>query len=214
MFMLKNVTYEGILEVQELYIPPGKVTCITGESGSGKSTLVKLLNNIISAEGGTLTYQGTPIEHTDPVELRRKVVMVPQTPPIFGGTVKDNLIAGLEFSGQPPAEDSRLTDVLRTVCLEKKLDEGADQLSGGEKQRLALGVALLLDPEVYILDEPTSGLDETTERKVIDNIYRYISGRDKTPLMITHSKAVAEEYGELIVEMADGKVAGVKERRK
>ncbi|WP_078592761.1 ABC transporter ATP-binding protein [Evansella clarkii] len=214
MFLLKNVTYGNILEIQELYIPPGKVTCITGESGSGKSTLVKLLNNIISADRGTITYQGTPVEQTDPVELRRKVVMVPQTPPVFGGTVKDNLVAGLEFSGHPPAEDSLLTEVLKTVCLEKKLDESADQLSGGEKQRLALGVALLLEPEVYILDEPTSGLDETTERKVIENIYRNISGRGKMLLMITHSKAVAEEYGEIVVEMADGKVAGVKERHR
>ena len=211
LFKLKDVHYEEILYIEELDIPDKKVTCIVGESGSGKSTLIKLLNNLISHDSGEILYKDQSLTSFDPVQLRRKVVMVPQSPAIFEGTIKDNLLIGLEFSEKPPADDENLKNVLKLVHLQKTLEEDADLLSGGEKQRLALAIAFLLDPEVYILDEPTSGLDEETEDMVIGNVVREIKLKQKTLIMVTHSKKIAKMFGENVIELKDGILANTKE---
>ena len=211
LFKLKDVHYEEILYIEELDIPDKKVTCIVGESGSGKSTLIKLLNNLISHDSGEILYKDQSLTSFDPVQLRRKVVMVPQSPAIFEGTIKDNLLIGLEFSEKPPADDENLKNVLKLVHLQKTLEEDADLLSGGEKQRLALAIAFLLDPEVYILDEPTSGLDEETEDMVIGNVVRQIKLKKKTLIMVTHSKKIAKMFGENVIELKDGILASTKE---
>ncbi|MDG5788037.1 ABC transporter ATP-binding protein [Evansella sp. AB-P1] len=211
MFTLKEVTYNEILHIKELHIPGEKITCIVGESGSGKSTAVKLLNNLISSDAGSIEYKNKPIHTFDTIDLRREVVMVPQTPIIFDGTVKENLLIGLQFSEKPFVEDEKLHAVLETVHLKKSLEESADQLSGGEKQRLSLGRVLIMEPEVYIFDEPTSALDEATEDRVMGNIIKEIKGNQKTAIIITHSKKVAQTYGDLIVEIKNGQIVETKE---
>src|SRR5688572_13102079 len=107
-FTLDNVRFGRILEVPHLEIPEGKVTCIVGRSGSGKTTLLRLLNRMISPDAGTILYRGTPITEIDPVELRRRVVMLPQSPVMFDGTIRDNLLIGLRFSDRPPVDDDTL----------------------------------------------------------------------------------------------------------
>lgn len=206
MFTLKDVRYGDILFIEELQIPSEKITCIVGESGSGKSTLFRLLNNLASADEGEITYNNKPIEDYDPVSLRREVVMVPQVPTIFDGTVKDNLVIGLTFSEQAHPDDEVLKNTLEAVHLRKSLEEEADDLSGGEKQRLGLARALLMYPEVFLLDEPTSALDEETEEMVIRNVIETIRKRKKTAVIVTHSKKVAETYGEYIVEVKAGRI--------
>lgn len=100
MFVLKNVKYKDILNIEELHIPPRKITVITGKSGTGKTTLLKMLNKLISPDSGEIFFKGTPLKEIDSVELRRKVVMLPQFPVVFPGNVKENLILGLKFSGK------------------------------------------------------------------------------------------------------------------
>ncbi|SDZ10325.1 putative ABC transport system ATP-binding protein [Evansella caseinilytica] len=210
MFILKNVQYKAIIAVDELHIPAQKTTCIVGESGGGKSTLIRLLNQLISCDKGEIFYKNQPIHTLDPIQLRREVVMIPQAPVIFDGTVKDNLLIGLTFSGKPLAGENELTDVLTTVCLEKELAEPAGPLSGGEQQRLSLARALLMNPEVYIFDEPTSALDEETEKKVMDNVVGEVKRKRKTLIIVTHSKKVAQTYADVVIEMKNGSAATVK----
>ena len=148
MFLLKDVKYKDILYIKDLEIPRKKITSIVGESGSGKSTLLKLLNKLISSDTGEVFYNNQPLSEIDSVELRRNVVMLPQSPAIFSGSIKDNLLIGLKFSEKPLASDKKLVEVLKLVKLNKELSEYANNLSGGEKQRLAIGRVLLLEPEV------------------------------------------------------------------
>ncbi|MCX7710814.1 MAG: ATP-binding cassette domain-containing protein [Clostridia bacterium] len=211
MFSLKSVKYKDILDIEELFIPSGKVSCIVGESGSGKTTLIKLLNNLISPDAGIITYKETPLEDINPVELRRNVVMLPQSPPIFSGSIRDNLLMGLKFSEKPLAADEKLNAVLMNVKLEKALEENAEKLSGGEKQRLALARVLLLEPEVFLLDEPSSALDESTEDLIIDMLVSYSKAANKTLVMVTHSQKVARNFSDIIIEIKKGKVISKKE---
>lgn len=83
MFLLRNVKYKNILEIEELYIPEKMITVITGESGSGKTTLLKMLNKMITPDRGEILFKGQPLEKIDSVDLRRKVVMLPQFPVVF-----------------------------------------------------------------------------------------------------------------------------------
>ncbi len=206
MFVLKNVVFKNILQIEQLTIPQRKITCIVGESGSGKTTLLKLLNHMISSDSGDIFYQGKRLEDLDPIQLRREVVMLSQVPLIFPGTIRDNLIIGLEFSEKPLVTDEELRHLLRSVKLKKDLSDNAMDLSGGEKQRLALCRIMLMEPEVFLLDEPSSALDDETEEMIIEQMVSFTRRKNKTLVMVTHSKRIARSYGELIVTMDQGKI--------
>jgi putative ABC transport system ATP-binding protein len=206
-----NIRFKNILDIEMLEIPQNKVTCIVGASGSGKSTLLRLLNKLISCDSGEILYNEISLESINSVELRRMVVMLPQQPVIFPGTIKDNLLIGLKFAQKPSLHEEQLRQVLMMVHLNKELSDNSDILSGGEKQRLALARVLLLDPEVFLLDEPSSALDEETERIIIENLVTYTKETSKTLIMVTHSKKVAQTYSDHIVAIKEGKVVDFKE---
>jgi putative ABC transport system ATP-binding protein len=206
MFILDHVTYKSILNIEHLHIPKGKTTCILGESGCGKTTLLKLLNKFISPDQGMISFDGVPLNVQDTIPLRRKVVMLGQTPAIFPGTIEDNLQIGLEFSEQNPASSLELNVVLRSIQLDKSLTDDAERLSGGEKQRLALGRILLMQPDTILLDEPSSSLDRNTEDSLIRMLVDAMDTRDKSIVMVTHTREIAFRYADHIVEMSAGKV--------
>lgn len=206
MFSLKNVKYKDILQIDDLVIEDYKVTCIVGESGSGKTTFMRLLNKLISCDSGKIFYNNQDISNIDSIQLRRNIVMLPQTPTIFPGDIKENLLIGLKFSEKPLVDDDKLCDVLKFVNLNKNLNDDSDSLSGGEKQRLALGRVILLDPDVFLLDEPSSALDEETEHVIIEKLISYTKSTKKTLIMVTHSKKIAQTYSDNIIQIHDGRI--------
>lgn len=212
MFEIKNLKYKSILDVEYLNIPDRKITCVVGESGSGKTTLLRHLNNLISQDSGQIFYKGVDIESMNPISLRRQVVMAPQTPVVFTGSVRYNLTIGLMFSEKPMVNDDVLKRWMDLVHLNKGLDENTDKFSGGEKQRLCLARILVLEPEVLLLDEPSSALDEDTEHLVVNNIVTYAKDAGKTVVMVTHSKSVAQRYGDVIITVDKGRVSGMEEK--
>lgn len=190
-YSFREVGYRDILFVRELDIPENKSIVILGPSGSGKSTFLRLLNHLISPDRGELSYRGRPIGETDPVALRRRVVMLPQAPVIFPGSVKDNLLAGLVFAGRDLVGDARLREALDELQLSQGLSQDAALLSGGEKQRLALGRVLLMEPEALLLDEPSSALDSETEQLIADLIAGRRRDRKANVIMVTHSEKLS-----------------------
>lgn len=205
-FQLEKVKYKNILKIDKLQIPESKITCIIGESGSGKTTLLRLLNNLISPDEGSIFYKGRNIEDIDPIQLRREVVMLPQNPTVFPGSVKDNLLIGLEFAEKDEAGDEVLSEVLSMAQLAKPLSAIASELSGGEKQRLALARIMLLEPEVILLDEPTSALDEGTEERVIESVVEFAKRKAGTLIMVVHSKSIAQCFADFAVTIQGGEV--------
>ncbi|MDZ5253044.1 ABC transporter ATP-binding protein [Clostridium sp. LIBA-8841] len=208
MISLEKVRYKGILSVDYLNIEEKKITFIVGESGSGKSTLLKLINNMISANNGDIFYKGKNINKINPIDLRKKVVMVPQNIIIFDGTIRENLLKGLELRKETLVDDEILKNILKVVCLEKSLDEKAQKLSGGEKQRLILGRALALQCDVLMLDEPTASLDEKNSEMVFRNIISFAKERELSLIIITHDLRLANIYSERTIEVIKGKVLG------
>src|SRR5690625_4317168 len=137
MFQIKNLLVKNILEIDQLILSANIIT-IEGQSGSGKSTLLRLLNNLDDPTSGTICYREKPLTSFTPQQLRKKVVMVPQNPVIFDGTIRDNLLIGIILSGKRIVDDYKLNQILDLLWLDKTLDEDASDLSGGEKQRVAL----------------------------------------------------------------------------
>jgi len=202
LFQLEKVIFKNIINIDRMEISPHKTTCLIGESGAGKSTLLKLLNKMNIPDEGKVYYNETPLQEIDSVKLRREVVMISQTPLLFGDTVEDNLQKGLMFSEKPLASRDELMKTLEIVRLDKPLDGFAERLSGGERQRLSLGRVLLMKPPVYLLDEPTSALDEETEIEVMKSFIETAKGHGGSIIMVTHSTNIAEQYGEEIITIS------------
>lgn len=196
MYRFENVSYHDIIESLYLEFKEGAVSCMTGPSGAGKSTILKFLNKMIIPTGGEILFQNKPLEAIDSIELRRQAVMLQQEPVIFDGSIEDNLQIGLKFSCGNPASRAELKEALKMVMLEKQLNEDANKLSGGEKQRLAIARIFIMKPKVFLLDEPTSALDSETEMKVMGRFLDAVKGREGTVIMITHSPTVAERFGD------------------
>jgi putative ABC transport system ATP-binding protein len=161
---------------------------------------------MISPDSGEILYLNTPLEQIDSINLRRKVVMLPQNPAIYNSTIRDNLLIGLKFSEKSMENDERLISSLKSARLNKDLNESVDNLSGGEKQRLALARVLLLNPDVYLLDEPSASLDEETERIIIENLVSECKKNAKSVIMVTHSNKIATTYADLVIRIDKGKV--------
>ncbi|HEY3365690.1 MAG TPA: ATP-binding cassette domain-containing protein [Symbiobacteriaceae bacterium] len=138
-------------------IAVARITCLVGASGSGKSTLLRLLNRLEDPTRGRIRLRGQELTAADPFELRRRVGLVLQTPVMLPGTVRENLSAGLRIRGQSLPDPERWLE--RVGLPVSMLDRDARELSGGEKQRIALARTLVPGPEVLLLDEVTSSLD-------------------------------------------------------
>lgn len=201
LFRVESLKVNGILEMDKLEIQANKIICIIGKSGSGKSTFLRLLNHLDSPDQGKILYHGEDISSMDPIKLRRKITMVPQTPVIFPGTIKENLLIGQKFSGIELADDAYLKKVLNRISLHKSLETPAEDLSGGEKQRLSLARAMLLDAEVFLLDEPSSALDRATADDVVGAFIDFIKAENKSMLMITHDLEIANRIADETIDM-------------
>jgi len=206
MFKLKDVKFKDILNVKDIELEEKMITAILGSSGGGKTTFLKLLNNMITADQGMIKYKGEEIESYDPVKLRREVVMLPQDPKIFKGTIKENFELTEEIAGNKASKKLNYNELLNKVSLTQNIDDFADNLSGGEKQRLALARVMLLEPKVLLLDEPSSSLDKITEEKIINMVVDYAKENNRTLIMVTHSPEIAEKFADKIINIENGEI--------
>lgn len=207
LFELRHVVYKQILHIDVLDVEEGKVTVIVGESGSGKSTLLRLLNHLISCDEGTILYKGIPLGQWDPIALRREVVMLPQQPVIFPGTIEENVQMGRLFAGQTKAPIEEIKVLLAMMKITYPLDKQAEELSGGEKQRLAWARVMAMDGVgCYVLDEPTSALDEENALEIMGAFIKWAKNNEKTIVMVTHSKQIAQTFADytFVVEKRKG----------
>jgi putative ABC transport system ATP-binding protein len=205
MFEFIEVKYKDIINIPNLSINKG-ITTLVGASGSGKTTILKMLNKMISPTQGRILFYGQDIQQLHTVSHRRKVIMLSQSPAMFASTIRDNFITALRYHEKEIPDDADLYLILKQIQLNKELETPVINLSGGEKQRLALGRVILLNPDVFLLDEPSSALDDDTEKMIIEMLARHAKEFNKDIVMVTHSKTIAERYADEILEIANGKV--------
>jgi putative ABC transport system ATP-binding protein len=197
-----EVGEQAILRDVTLHLPRSGLTCVAGPSGSGKSTLLRLCNRLAAPTGGRLLLDGVDVATLDVLALRRRAGMVFQRPVTFAGSVEDNLRVA-----DPEADPARLDRVLDQVGLPRALaDRVADDLSGGEAQRMCIARALLTDPDILLMDEATSALD-VDARLVIEDLARRLVAGGLTVVWVTHDLDQAERLGDRTVVLLGGAVA-------
>ena len=175
-----------LLEPVSLTLNPGEFTLLTGPSGSGKSTLLKIIASLQNPTGGNLYFKGENITQIKPEAYRQRVSYCFQTPSLFGETVYDNLALPYQIRNKKPA-DGQLRDWLKQVNLsEDMLTKRTQELSGGEKQRIALLRNLQFMPDILLLDEITSALDEENKININDIIAGLVEKEQIAVLWVSH----------------------------
>ena len=211
----ENVTFrypdgeETVLENFSLDIPFGTHLAIVGETGAGKSTLANLVCRFYEPTEGKLFIDGRDARERSQLWLHSSIGYVLQTPHLFSGTVRENLLMG-----NPNASEEQIWAAIRTVSaqdviahLEKGLDtdvgEGGDLLSTGEKQLISFARAVLADPRILILDEATASVDTLTEAKIQGAMDAVTAGR--TSIMIAHRLSTVRD-ADIILVVRNGKI--------
>lgn len=200
---------EYVLENFSLDIPFGSNIAIVGETGAGKSTLVNLVCRFFEPTEGRILIDGRDARERSQLWLHSSIGYVLQTPHLFSGTVRENLLYG-----NPNASEDDIEKALELVSasdmvkkLENGLDtdvgEGGDMLSTGEKQLISFARAILANPKILVLDEATASIDTITEQKIQSAIETVIKGR--TSLVIAHRLSTVRN-ADLILVVKDGKI--------
>jgi len=190
-----------LFENFNLIVDQNEVVGLTGSSGSGKSTILRIVVDLLTPKSGDVTILGKPISDWNPRELRRTIILVPQESQMFTGTIRDNLVWGLIRQGES-IDDEALDEILHEVKLDYvDLDDNACNLSGGEKQRIAIARALVMNPKALLLDEPTSALDKKSALAVESVLNDVIEKRQIGILIVTHNKEQAHRFTSRIIEL-------------
>lgn len=208
-FELKNLGLSNsekvILDDINLTIEKGGHLTITGPSGSGKSSLLRILAGLVSYNKGSLLFQGRDLKDMDPVLYRRQVSYCFQQPVLFGQTVRDNMIFPFEIRNISFDQEKVLSALSRLNLGHEFLDKPIKELSGGEKQRVALVRNLLFEPQVLLLDEVSSGLDEKT-KKLVRTFLKELNSNGVTLIEVTHDQAELEQ-AEQLLKIVGGRLA-------
>ncbi|GHG19814.1 multidrug ABC transporter ATP-binding protein [Streptomyces albogriseolus] len=202
---------EPVLRAVDLVARPGEVTAVIGSTGSGKSTLLGLVPRLFDATEGEVLVDGVPVTDVDPALLARTVGLVPQKPYLFAGTVATNL-----RYGNPDATDEELWHALEVAQgkdfverLEGGLDapiaQGGTNVSGGQRQRLAIARTLVQRPEIYLFDDSFSALDYATDAALRAALARETA--EATVVIVAQRVATIRDADRIVV-LDEGRVVG------
>ncbi|SES01279.1 thiol reductant ABC exporter subunit CydC [Salipaludibacillus aurantiacus] len=187
----------------QLAIPAGSKTAVVGPSGSGKSTLLQLLLKVYRADTGNIHINGRPVTEIDEESLWMGTKALLQDQHFFYGTVRENL----QLAGDGLTDDQMKEALAHVHLADFSLDdqvlEKGGNLSGGEKQRLAVARGLLKEGRLWLLDEPTSSVDVLTEKKIYDHLFK--EAENDTVILVSHRLTGLEQMDRIIV-MEQGKI--------
>ncbi|MBP9715185.1 MAG: cell division ATP-binding protein FtsE [Candidatus Pacebacteria bacterium] len=193
-----------------LVIKAGEFISVVGHSGAGKTTLVKMIVAEDTPTDGTVFFESQNIHKlnsSDLTKLRRRIGVVFQDFKLLNNkTAYENIAFAMEAVGKTNEEISTdVPHVLELVDLSEKIFSFPHQLSGGEKQRLAIARAIINQPELIIADEPTGNLDPVNAHDIIQ-ILKKINDLGTTIILTTHNRGVVESIGKRVITMEKGKV--------
>ncbi|KAL2836897.1 P-loop containing nucleoside triphosphate hydrolase protein [Aspergillus pseudodeflectus] len=198
-----------------LKIESGQFVALVGPSGCGKSTVVSLLERFYEPTQGTILFGGQPIDTIDLAAYRRSISLVAQEPKVFNGTIRENLLLGIEPTSTDAAGTKDLEERMISACQSAEIHtfitslpdgyatelgtNASASLSGGQKQRLCIARALLRNPRLLLLDEATSSLDSQSEKLVQQAMERLAGRRELTIVAVAHRLATVQKADVIFV---------------
>lgn len=199
------------LDQVSLSVEKGEFVAIVGASGSGKSTLLHLIGGVDRPTSGKVYIDGKDIYEFDDDKLaifrRRQVGLIYQfynLIPILN--VEENISLPLSLDNRE-VDEKKLTDLIRTLGLEKRRKHLPNELSGGQQQRTSIGRAMITNPAIILADEPTGNLDSKSSEEIVELLRKSNRDYDQTIVMITHNMEIAK-YADRIIKIEDGKIVG------
>jgi ATP-binding cassette subfamily B multidrug efflux pump len=200
---------EPVLRDLSFTVAPGRVTAIVGSTGSGKTTLVSLLPRLFDATEGVVTVDGVDVRQLEPDLLWSRIGLVPQKPYLFSGTVASNL-----RYGRPNATTDELWHALEVaqargfveampLGLDAPIAQGGTNVSGGQRQRLAIARALIKRAEIYIFDDSFSALDTTTDARLREALRNDLT--DTTMIVVAQRISTVIDADQILV-LEDGAI--------
>lgn len=192
----KNVTFRyknaetPVIEDLSLKINAGETVALVGASGAGKTTVVNMMIGFLRADSGDVLIDGKKMGDFSLKSYRKNISVVPQTPILFSGTLRENITYGKddysEESINSAVRSANLGELIDSLPdgLDTKLTEHGGNLSGGQRQRISIARAFIRDPKILILDEATSALDTVSEKKIQDSVEALVKNR--TTIIVAH----------------------------
>jgi ABC-type sugar transport system ATPase subunit len=189
-----------------LHVPKGQYAILMGATGCGKTTILEVIAGLRPISTGRIMLNDRDVTYRPPAE--RDIGYVPQDGALFSTmSVRDNLAFALAIRYQPTKQiNERIDQLANWLGVVHLLDRRAVGLSGGETQRIALGRALANHPPILLMDEPLSSLDEETRDRMIELLKGLPQKAQVTVLHITHSKHEADQLGDMIFRLRDGRI--------
>jgi ABC-type iron transport system FetAB ATPase subunit len=199
-----NVAFDGqpVLKNLSLSVHHGDKVTLTGPSGSGKSTVLRCILGLVMPDSGTITIFGEPVTRHNIWQKRRDIAYVAQEPDLGTGSVKEVIETPFFFRANAGLRDSldRLPEIMERFNLPQPLlDKQITRLSGGEKQRIALVIAILLDRPIVLLDEASSALDTKNKQAVTE----YFRQADSTTVLSVAHDTEWLEFATRVVDMKE-----------
>ena len=202
----KSISNRTVLDIDELTVAQGECVVLHGENGAGKSTLLKILSGLVMPDRGVAAIDGVTLSWRQALRVfRKEVVYLHQTPYLFDRSVEDNIAYGLKRR-IPSREEVKLkvAEALEWAELSHLAKRNARELSGGEKQRVALTRARILAPRLLLLDEPTTAMDRHSR----DQSFALIQdlARNGNAVYIATHEAAELYQPDRIIEMENGQL--------
>ena len=204
-----HFSYRGadVLQGLTFEVPSGCLTAILGENGSGKTTQLQTINRRRTPQRGTVCIDGETVTQMSGREIAERFGYMPQRQEAVHCTVFDAVLLGRKGcgGGRENAEDTEKTeDILRLVHLEKLAMRFADELSGGELQKVVLARALAQEPKVLLLDEPINHLDPINQIEVMSLLHAVTRDLGITSLVVTHNLNNALQFADRFILLKNG----------
>ncbi|MEP7033944.1 MAG: ABC transporter ATP-binding protein [Dermatophilaceae bacterium] len=202
---------EAVLHAASLLARPGETTAIVGSTGSGKTTLLNLIPRLVDVTGGMVLVDGLDVRSLDPGDLRSSIGLVPQRPYLFGGTVATNLRYGKTDATDEELwaalEIAQARDFVKAMPegLNTVIAQGGTNVSGGQRQRLAIARAIVKAPDIYLFDDSFSALDYDTDARLRAALSTVTA---RSAVIIVAQRISTVRYAERIVVLDQGSVVG------
>jgi ATP-binding cassette, subfamily B, multidrug efflux pump len=201
----------GVLSEISFTVGPGQTTAIIGSTGSGKTTLVHLIPRFFDVTSGAVLVDGVDVRHMEPEDLWRRIGIVPQRPYLFSGTVAGNL-----RYADPDATDDELWAALDIAqasefvqrmpgALDAPIDQGGTNVSGGQRQRLAIARALVRRPEIFLFDDSFSALDLATDARLRAALAPHVA---EAAMIVVAQRVSTIVHADQILVLEDGRIVG------
>ena len=198
-----------ILNDINVKIKQGEKVAIIGKIGSGKTTILKLILGLYQPNNGSILIDGANIQQIRPKDIRKQFGVVMQNTYLFSGSIRENIAFGLDKISPQEIDEAAtiagVSDFTKKMNngLDYQLSEGGKDLSGGQRQAIALARAIVRKPSIILLDEPTSAMDLTSERQIIQNLKSYFN--KQTLIVVTHRMSLLQLV-DRVIAVDDGKV--------